>query len=300
MSKTNALEKSREKVASVRALLEKSKPQIAMALPRHINPDRILRIAMTSLQKNPKLLDCDPTSFLGAVIQSAQLGLEPDGITGQAYLIPYWNGKKKRNEVNFQAGYQGLMDLARRSGEISNIIPRVVYEKDEFEYHFGLDKDYLKHVPTTEVDAGKPTFVYCIVRLKDGSVQYEVWPVAKVEAHRKKFSRSSDNGPWVTHWEMMAKKTLIIQVLKYCPKSIELAKALALDELADSGIPQDLGGIIDVSVDEPENGKGRSINGDSKGALDQLVEGEKAAKDKGSKKKTQKTESADAPTEELF
>jgi len=129
---------------------------------------------------------------------------------------------------------------------------------------------------TTEIDAGKPTFVYCIVCLKAGSVQYEVWPMAKVEAHRKKFSRSSDTGPWVTHWEMMAKKILIIQVLKYCPKSIELAKTLALDELADSGIPQELGGIIDVSIDEPGNGKGRLIKGDSKGALDQLVEREES------------------------
>jgi recombination protein RecT len=228
---TNALEKTKEQMKTVGEFLAANKKRIATVLPRHLDPDRMMRLALTSLQRNPGLLEATPASFIAAVIQSAQLGLEPDGLIGQAYLIPYRNKKRGTVEVNFQVGYQGLMDLGRRSGEISSIIPRVVHEKDVFEYHFGLDQDHLRHVPSEEAGPGKATYVYCIVRLKDGSVQYEVWPAAKVESHRRKHSRARDDGPWVTHWEEMAKKTLIIQVLKYCPKSVELAKAIALEEM---------------------------------------------------------------------
>lgn len=268
MTSNNALTK-REHYKNLGELLAANKKRIAAVLPKHVglDPERMLKLALTSIQKNPTLLEATPTSFLAAFMQSAQLGLEPDGLLGQAYLIPYRNKKKGVTEINFQIGYQGLMELARRSDRIANIIPRIVHEHDEFEYHFGLEKDHLKHIPTEKPDPGKPTHVYCIVRLKDGSVQYEVWPAAKVEAHRKRHSRASSEGPWVTHWEQMAMKTLIIQVLKYCPKSVELSKAIALEELAAAGVPQDLEGIIDVT---PEiNG-----NGEEKSSLDALVDKE--------------------------
>ena len=99
---------------NIRALLEKSKGQIAMALPKHLNADRIVRVAMTSVQRTPELLKCDPISLVAAVIQSSQLGLEPDGILGHAYLIPFNNTKKGRMEVQFIPGYKGLIDLAIR------------------------------------------------------------------------------------------------------------------------------------------------------------------------------------------
>jgi hypothetical protein len=127
-------------INSVRALLERSKAQIAMALPKHLNADRIIRVAMTSIQRNPQLLECDPISLVAAVIQSSQLGLEPDGILGHAYLIPFNNAKKNRMEVQFIPGYKGLIDLARRSGQVVAIGAHVVYENEPFKLVYGYEE----------------------------------------------------------------------------------------------------------------------------------------------------------------
>jgi recombination protein RecT len=245
---TRALEVQQQKVASVRQMLERNQGAIMAALPNHMNADRFLRIALTQFQKTPKLLDCTPESFLGAVIQAAQLGLEPDGVTGMAHLIPY-GGK-----VNFQPGFQGLMELARRSGDISQIVPRVVYGGDDFDYSYGLDKDNLRHVPSESNDPGPITHVYCIVRLKDGSSRFEVWPAARIEAHAQRYSQAykqkKKDSPWITHFPQMAMKTLVVAALKYAPKSIELQKAIGLEEMAQSQVDQNLpiplaAGVID-------------------------------------------------------
>jgi recombination protein RecT len=222
---------AREKLNTIRQLLERSRPQIAMALPKHLNPDRILRIAMTSVQRVPRLLDCDPVSLVGAVIQAAQLGLEPDGVLGLAYLIPY------KNTVTFQPGYKGLLALARRSGEIGAVEARCVYARDAFSYRYGLDPD-LRHTPSIEADPGPLAFVYAIVRLKDGGQQWEVMSAAQVDAHRRKYSRATGTDtPWETAPEEMAKKTVLKRALKLAPASVELQHAIAHDEHIDAGLP---------------------------------------------------------------
>lgn len=245
---TTAIERQQKQVASVRQMLERNQGAIMAALPNHMNADRFLRIALTQFQKTPKLLECTPESFLGAVIQAAQLGLEPDGVTGMAHLIPY-GGK-----VNFQPGFQGLMELARRSGDISQIVPRVVYGGDDFDYSYGLEKDNLRHIPAETNDPGPITHVYCIVRLKDGSSRFEVWPAARIEAHAQRYSQAykakKKDSPWITHFPQMAMKTLVVAALKYAPKSVELQKAIGLEEMAQSHIDQNLpiplaAGVID-------------------------------------------------------
>jgi recombination protein RecT len=233
-------------VQSIRNLLEKAKPQIAMALPRHITPDRMIRVALTSIQKTPKLLECDQISLLGCIVQAAQLGLEPDGITGFAYLVPFWNSTKKITEVQLIPGYKGLMNLARRSGEIGAIEARVVYQKDQFDYAFGI-KPKLYHVPYHAPDAGEVTHVYAIAHFKDGSMpQYDVMTIEGINKIRNR-SKAKTAGPWVTDFEEMAKKTVIRRLLKYAPTSVEVQKAIALDERADAGIPQDMSAIVDVT-----------------------------------------------------
>ncbi len=248
---TKAIELQQKKISTVRQLLQRNAGPIKSALPVHMSADRFLRIALTCLQKTPKLMDCTPESFLGAVMTAAQLGLEPDGITGMAYLIPY------AGKVNFQPGFQGLMELARRSGEISQIIPRVVREGDEFRYNYGVDKDVLHHIEGIGETPGAITHVYCIVRMKDGTSSFEVWPVARIEAHRKRYSeasKSKKDSPWETHFEAMSMKTLIIRALKYAPKSVELQKAIAMSEMAEAGIDQRLdssGFDLDLPPQEP-------------------------------------------------
>lgn len=229
---SNALINRNDKVSTIRTLLDRSKNQIKMALPSHLNPDRMLRIAMTSLQKNKDLLECTPESLIGAIIQSAQLGLEPDGVLGHAYLVPY--GKV----CTFIPGYKGLLALARRSGEISTILAEVVHAKDVFEFELGLTPR-LKHVPTADEDEGEFVAVYAMARLKDGGVQFVVMRKGAVEKVRKR-SKAATNGPWVTDFEEMAKKTALRRLCKLLPCSVELEKAVVLDERAEVGLPQDL------------------------------------------------------------
>lgn len=253
----------KDRIATVRGMLEKSRPQIALALPKHMNADRMLRISMTSIQRNPALLECEPISLVGAIIQSSQLGLEPDGVLGQAYLIPYRNRKKGTREVQFQPGYKGLLALARRSGDIGGVDTRVVYERDHFKYAFGL-APILEHIPSTEEDRGTPTYVYAIVRLKDGAAQFDVMSAGEIESHRKRYSQAQDDGPWVTAWDEMAKKTVLKRVLKLAPASVELQRAISLDEHAEAGLPQDLDAVATAEVgltsEANSNGSGSTLD----------------------------------------
>lgn len=220
----------KQKLNTFRELLEKMKPQIAAALPEHVKPDRVMRIVLTTIQRTPKLLECSQSSVLGAIVQSAQLGLECDGILGEAYLVPY------KDTCQLIVGYKGLLKLVRQSGQISSICARVVHQKDKFAYSFGL-QDKLTHVPSQEPEPGPVTHVYMVARLKDGGVHFDIMSAREIEAIRKR-SRAGQSGPWVTDWDEMAKKTVIRRGSKLLPASVELARAIAIDEQADANLAQ--------------------------------------------------------------
>lgn len=221
------------------------KNQLAMALPKHMNADRMARIITTEIRKTPALANANAQSFLGAVVQCSQLGLEPGGALGHAYLLPFGNGKAKDGKSNVQLiiGYRGMIDLARRSGQIISISARTVRESDEFEYEYGLEES-LKHIPNGDEDA-PISHVYAVAKLKDGGIQFEVMTVNQIEKVRKQ-SKAGDNGPWVSHWEEMAKKTVIRRLFKYLPVSIEIQQAVILDEKAEAGISQDNEFVLDA------------------------------------------------------
>lgn len=223
-------------IDTIRALLIKSKDQIAMALPKHMNADRMMRIAVTACQKTPKLLDCRPVSLLGAIIQCAQLGLEPNDGTGRAWLIPFGN------EVTFIPGYRGLVDLARRSGEIKRFDVRAVHAGDVFQYSYGL-KPLLNHIPKP-AERGDLTHVYAVAEFKDGGLQFDVMTKEEVDKIRKR-SKASSSGPWVTDYEEMAKKTVVRRICKMLPVSAETIQAVHLDERAELGLPQNLALLAD-------------------------------------------------------
>lgn len=213
------------------------KKQMALALPKHLTAERLARIATTEIRRVPALASCSPESFLGAIMQCAQLGIEPSNGLGHAYLIPFGNGKDRQGRPNVQliVGYRGMIDLARRSGQIISISARAVYENDEFSYEYGLHED-LKHKPSDGIDAGALTHVYAVARLHGGGVQFEVMSRKQIElarAHSK-----AKNGPWFDHYEEMAKKTVIRRLFKYLPVSIEIQRAVSLDERAEAGIDQ--------------------------------------------------------------
>ncbi len=217
----------------VASLLERSKAQIARALPKHMSPDRLARIALTEIRKNPALGECDPLSFLGAVIQCAQLGLEPGSGLGHAYLIPFNNRKRGTKEVQFIPGYRGLIDLARRSGQVETISARIVRERDVFEFQYGDDEKII-HVPFTglEEDAGRITHAYAIARLKGGGLQREVMTRVQLDAVK---DRGNANPVWDSDFDEMARKTVVRRIAKYLPLSPELGAAIEQDDAGHKG-----------------------------------------------------------------
>lgn len=241
-----ALEVTR-KVNSVRDLLTSpaAKERIFSALPKHITAERMIQVVMTSIRKNPKLLDCTQASLFAAITQAAQLGLETDGVLGWAYLIPY--GK----EVVLVPGYKGLLNLARRSGEISTITLECVHEGDAFSYGLG-DKPFVNHAPSEDEDREtRPIdYVYVVFHLRDGGIIRQVRHRNWIDAHKKRYSKgwawaeSGDkkrgggkkDSPWHENWPEMAMKTVVRYAINrgLVPVSVELQRMANQEEVYDA------------------------------------------------------------------
>ena len=233
---------------SLKNYLKAYEGQFAKALPKMITPERFTRMAMTALTVNPKLQECSPDSFIGACLTAAQLGLEPNTPLGQAYLIPFYNGKKHTTECQFQVGYKGLLDLAYRSGLFQTVMAQVVYENDEFSYEYGLDPK-LSHKPAASA-RGAMAYVYAVYKLNNGGFAFEVMSVEDVINFAQKKSKSYNSGPWQTDFEMMAKKTVLKRLLKYAPLKTDQADALNADNTvfsADVEAAADLGKTVDIT-----------------------------------------------------
>jgi recombination protein RecT len=205
------------------------------ALPGEIGVNRMMRIVMTAILKAPLLAMCEPTTFFGALLQALQLGLEVNTPLGQAYLIPRRkndkNGRFLYWECNFQLGYQGLLELCYRSKQYEVISSRIVYEGDIFELEYGTHQS-IRHVP--RYTSEKPIFAYGYYKLKEGGEDFVVWKYESALKHGEEFSDafSSKYAPWQSHaetQEAMVRKTLLKQVLKFAPKSVELAEAYSAD-----------------------------------------------------------------------
>lgn len=200
---------------SLRDYVKVMEGQFARALPKVMTPERFTRIALSALSNTPMLMECTRNSFLGALMNAAQLGLEPNTPIGQAYLIPYRNTKKGVTECQFQIGYKGLLDLCYRSGEVASIQAQVAYENDTFEYALGLEPK-LVHIPANG-NRGNARYVYAVLKMKNGGYVFEVMSMDDIKEHAKKYSKSFTSGPWQTNFEEMAKKTVLKRVLKYAP-----------------------------------------------------------------------------------
>lgn len=213
------------KASSLRSYAKSMVPAFEKALPDSSQAERFSRAVLTALSTNPQLNNCTPESFCGAMMMSAQLGLIPNTPEGLAYLIPYGN------ECQFQLGYQGLIQLVWRSGQVRTIQAHVVYSKDEFEYSYGLHPT-LFHKPCKEANRGDPVYCYATFETISGGYGFEVMSVEEIRAHAKKYSKSynSKYSPWQTNFESMAKKTVLKQALKYAPMSTDFNRQLAADE----------------------------------------------------------------------
>lgn len=227
---TNVQTKEKSPVAKFSDFMDRMKPQLARALPAHMNADRMARLALTAFSTTPALQQCNPNSIAGAIMTAAQLGLEP-GINGQGYLIPY------KDTCTFVPGWKGLVDLVARSGR-ATVWTGVVRPGDEFEYQLG-DSPICKHRPGDEDDDAPFTHVYAIGRVRDSVMPViEVWSRAKVQKHLKKYNKVGNQHYAIGdehNLEMYARKIALLQVLKYMPSSIELSNAITASHAAEEG-----------------------------------------------------------------
>lgn len=232
---------------SIADMIKTLEPEIKKALPSVITPERFTRMALSCLNTTPKLAECSQMSFLSALMNAAQLGLEPNTPTGQAYLIPFRN--KGRMECQFQIGYKGLLDLVYRNPDIQTVQAQCVYENDTFEYELGLEPK-LVHKPALK-DRGEMLCVYALWKSKNGGFGFEVMSKEDIDAHGRKFSQSfnSSYSPWKTNYEEMAKKTVIKKCLKYAPIRSDFTRQISNDETIKTEISVDMSEV----VNEQEN-----------------------------------------------
>lgn len=236
--------------AVVSQFFEANRATISAVLPKHMTPERIMKLALGAIRATPKLMECTTESLFGAVVLASQLGLEPNTPLGHCYLIPFKNGKI--TEVQFIPGFKGLIDLARRSGHIKSISAHAVYSGDEFEFEYGLN-ERLSHRPSIAGDRGHIIAFYAVAQFKDGGHQFEVMSKAEVDAIMRRTPSRGEYGPWKDYYKEMGRKTAVRRLAKYLPMSIEVASAIHLDNLADTGEPQGLDRVLagEWSVESP-------------------------------------------------
>lgn len=231
-----------KKAGGFEVLLKHAWPRMAAVMPKHMSADRMYQLALSTYNQTPELAECSPQSVLGCLMKCTALGLEPSAVDGlgRAYILPYYNKKTNHKEAQLIIGYKGILDLARRSGQIVDISARAVHEGDFFEYEYGINES-IRHIPSPDYDGTQPlTHVYVVAHFKDGGHYIDVMTKKEVDAVRSR-SKTSKFGPWVTDYEAMARKTVIRRAFPYMPVSVEVQADVISDERtpivndADSG-----------------------------------------------------------------
>lgn len=208
--------------------MDKLKPQMALALPKHLTADRMARLALTAFSGSEKLQNCDPKSIAASIMTAGQLGLEP-GINGAGFLVPYGR------TCTFVPGWKGLVDLVARSGR-GTVYTGVIFKDQEYTWLDGARRDLIIHNETDLDDPDDITHAYAIGWVKDSSMPIiELWRVTKIVKHRDKYNKVGKSHYSFRDWEMYARKIPLLQVLKYMPCSIEVSNAIAISHAAESG-----------------------------------------------------------------
>lgn len=244
MSKADEVTKAIQaapKAVSVQELINKNVKELGRALPDHMNPERLARIALTCIRLNPKLGQCTPESFMGALFTAAQIGIEP--VAGRAYILPFQNSRKKADgswhsvlEAQFLLGYKGMAELFYRHEKAVDLAWGIVHENDEFTCEMGTNAA-LRHKPAMK-ERGKPIAYWVMATLKSGGKPFAVMSHEDCRSHGLKHSKSVDrktgdflaSSPWATSFDSMALKTVLVQLAKLLPLSVELQKAITADE----------------------------------------------------------------------
>lgn len=227
MSNNLTTDRAANPVAQFSRFMDTFKPQMALALPKHLTADRMARLALTAFSTTPKLQECEPRTIAASIMTASTLGLEP-GVNGQGFLVPYGS------TCTFVPGWKGLVDIVNRSGR-ATVWTGAVFDGDHFDYALG-DKPFVQHRPGDEDDPSRLTHVYAIGRVNGSDWPViEVWTMRKIWRHRDQFNKVGKKHYSFRDPEMYARKVPLLQVLKYMPSSIELSNALAASNAAESG-----------------------------------------------------------------
>lgn len=244
------------------SLLDQMKPRMAAVLPKHITPERMVKMALVAVNRTPKLLECTQTSVAQSLMLAAQLGLDCGGALGSAYLVPFFNKKSGKMECQLIIGYRGMIDLARRSGEIESIAARPVFKGDEFEIEYGSTERLVhRPSPTETPDPAKLIGAYVVAKFKGGGGHIEY--MTRVEIERVRLGSQGANGaPWTHHYIEMAKKTAVRRAFKWLPMSTELVDRLQDVAANDAGGGAALAEIIDTTAEEIQEGSADGAQGE--------------------------------------
>jgi len=227
-------EKALETKDTWRTWLQGHKQDFAMVLPKHIPVERIMRLALSAMRRNPKLLTCTPASIAGGLLEAAALGLEVNTPLSQASLVPFKNNKTRTTDAQLIIEYQGLIELHYRSGKVQTIRGDVVYEKDIWELEYGTN-ERLKHIPSPLAPAqrGEILGFYAYARMHGNAYSFTYLSRDETDAARDEFSASfksdPENSPWTTNYISMGIKTAVRRLSKWVPKSAELSRAVESD-----------------------------------------------------------------------
>lgn len=208
-------------VAVIRQNLTQMAPQFKAALPAHISVDKFTRVAMTAIQNNPDLANADRNSLFGSIVRLAQDGLLPDG--REAAIVMFGRQAQAMPMI------AGILKKIRQSGDVSYVSAQIVYSTDHFEWSLGFDETIVHRPTPLDQEQGEPIAAYAVAVLKDGSRLLEVMRKSEIEKVRN-VSRAKGNGPWVTWWGEMARKTVMRRLSKRLPMSTDVEDAFERDE----------------------------------------------------------------------
>jgi recombination protein RecT len=242
-------------------LFERKKSAIAGIMPKHLTPERLMKVVISAVSRTPLLAECTLPSVFLAAVQCAELGLEPNTPLGLIYLVPYWNGKIGRREAQVIVGYRGLVRLAVQSGDVRAIQAYVVHSRDTWEVEYGLEPR-LVHKPYFGVEEpGDPVAFYAVAELREDFRVFAVMTKREVDVIRERVRRFYPDGkpiqtPWDSDYEEMGKKTAIRRLSKILPLTVDrLAKALAIQARNEADEPADFSDVMDMIGGDPELGQ---------------------------------------------
>src|SRR3990167_6005667 len=232
--------------------IENSIGELKKVLPAHLSAERISRLAMTTLKRNPKLYQCNPMTFLGALFQAAQIGLEID-VDGQCHIVPFFDNRTNQMLAQFIVGYKGYATLFYRHQSSVSLSIQTVYKNDLFTYD--LAKGECSHVPPAfGQERGEAIGYYAYATMLNGGHSIKVMSKQEASEWGQKYSKCWSNKdkrfipgtPWDTSFNAMGMKTCMLQLSKVLPKSSELQRALAMDETVKT-IPTAVKGTLDMA-----------------------------------------------------